>query len=278
MNGLLLPLVPKKEVNRFPRPNSLWRDEQEILMAQISDVYFQQFAGCYQFPDSFLVLDLETSGLDRNENLICSIGWCQVKDGQIVDNDEVYLDWRDMPGVDLNKLQADLDIVASNMLRKDAVLHHTYARLCSDGLPAYQVLQAVLERIEACENRREVIVGHNFIGFDSIFLANHFDRFLGVNWGWSPDLILDSGVLEKASQLKEFDKPLPMANETAWDWAKRIANLRRAGVYWSVSHCDKRYGLLAKLNMSTEVLHSAKFDSLLVAHLVQEYRRLASKV
>jgi DNA polymerase III epsilon subunit-like protein len=238
--------------------------------------WFSQFASKWKFPDNYITLDLETSGLSAEKNEICTIGYTVVRDRVPERTHELVLNWPDYPDIDHAKLRLDLQNTKTAMEAKGDTFHHTYEYLKRYGLPPLDVLQHLLELVEKAEQRNEVIVMQNGWKFDAEFVQSAIHNHLRVVYKFEDNTIYDSGICEKASQLEDRDRPLPMADETMKSFCKRIGSLRRKGVRWALhGHCEDQYGLTKLANIPGSDAHKGGADSLLIHHLFEEHRRLA---
>jgi DNA polymerase III epsilon subunit-like protein len=264
------PLLPA----RTPRVRLL--DPELQRLAIVAHHWFSQFVGRFGFPDNYTTIDLETSGLSPANNLICAVGHTVVRGRRAVETFETYLDWTHHPGVDQEQFQRDLLSVQSIMEQQGKSFHHTYERLREFGHPPEQVLNYYLELIEALEQRKEVLIAHNGWRFDIEFLKASWQNWLRVVYNFDPELVYDSGIIEKASQLDESREPLPRDGESLEDFSKRIGSIRAKGVKWALDgHCEDRYGLTIKAGVDPREAHRAGVDSQLLHFLMEEHRALA---
>jgi len=246
------------------------------LVALMSRTWFKEFAQRFNFPANYTTVDLETTGISPEEHLICSIGHTRVRNHEIVETKEVYLNWPAFPGIDHDRVMQDLYNVERAMARKNKSFFHTWERLRNEGEDPVETLRYYLDMFEDMEARKEVLIAHNGWRFDCEFFQSHFHNFLRVPFSFHEDLVYDTGICEKASQLDDVDDPLPAPGETMQQWAWRIGELPRRGVYWALDkHCDETYGLFQKAGLDTSAAHAAGADSLVLHYLFQEHRRLA---
>jgi len=246
------------------------------LVAKMSERWFQEFADRYGFPANYTCVDCETNGVDVERSLICSIGHTIVRDGVPIETREVYLNWPDFPDIDHEDFQRKLYQTQQAMQSRGKGFHHTWERLRNEGEDPIATLEQYLTMFEDMEERREVVVAHNGWRFDIELFQAHFHNFLRIPFVFEPELVYDSGIVEKASQLDDYDDPLPLPGETMQQWAWRIGELRRRGVMWSLEgHCDDKYRIFEKAGVGKEEAHAAGVDSLVLHYLVEEHRKLA---
>jgi len=246
------------------------------LVALMAQHWFREFDQLFRFPANYTTLDLETSGLNPATKLICTYGYTVVRDHKPVETREVVLDWSRHPDADIIGLQKDLSDVQRAFERKGKVLHHTYEYLTSQGIDPIQALNDLLLLVETAENNKEILILHNGWAFDIEFIKAAFHNWLRIRWEFEPNLIYDSGIIEKASQLPERFAPLPLPGETMKAFATRIHAIR-SHVKWNLdTHCAERYGLMQKANLITDDMHKASTDALAVHYLVEEHYKLAN--
>ena len=244
--------------------------------------WFQRFAGFFPYPDNYTTIDLETSGLDPTQHLVCSIGHTVVRDRQPVHNEETYLNWPAYVAdqrLDAGVLRADLEQTAHALNSKQKPFHHTWERLAQYGQDPKTVLEKYLGIFEQAERDREVLVAHNGWQFDVEFLQSAFYTWVfdsQTAFDFDPQLLYDTGVAEKASQLSDNYSPLPLVGETLKQFFWRLGQARARGVYWSLDkHCEEVYGLLHKAGVQPGDCHRPAVDSFLVHRLMEEHRQLA---
>jgi len=238
--------------------------------------WFERFAGRFGFPNNYTCVDLETNGLRPESSAICVIGHTIVRDGQVVENAEVLLNWPDFPDIDHLQFQQQLQAAQRGMEAQGKSFYHTWDRLQALGRPPLEVLKRYLDMFETMEERREILVAHNGWKFDIELLQAHFHNWLNIPFVFDPELVYDTGIAEKASQLEDYDDPLPLPGETLQQFAWRIGALRRKGVMWALDrYCDEQYQLFEKAGVDRSQAHSAGVDSLLLYHLMEEHKKLA---
>jgi len=239
--------------------------------------WFNQFAGRYHFPENYTCVDIETNGLSPEKRCICSIGHTVVRERKIVETKEVYLDWPNFPDIDQEEFQRNLQQTETAMRSRHKPFHHTWSKLANDGEPPLEVLQRYLDLFEDMEARREVLIAHNGWRFDMEFFQAHFHNWLRIPFKFDPELVYDTGICEKASQLSDHDDPLPLAGETMQQFSWRIGELRRRGVRWALDgHCEEQYGLVKQAGADPDQAHAAGHDSRMLYYLFEEHRKLAN--
>jgi DNA polymerase III epsilon subunit-like protein len=240
--------------------------------------WFKEMSKRFDFPDNYTTLDLETDGLDPTDNHVCAIGHTVVRNRQIVEMRETYLDWTRHPDVDQVALQRNLLQVQRVFAEKGHKLNHSFNRLQREGFEPIGVLEEYLDRFEAMEKTGEVLIAHNGWAFDIEFLQAHFYNYLGIDYVFEPDLVYDSGICEKASQLDAGFMPVPEPDETMRDWALRVGDIRIRGIFWALDkYCEKKYGLESQAKDAgySGADHCAGYDAIKLHFLFEEHRRLA---
>jgi nitrogen fixation protein len=252
--------------------------QSKKLIAVMAHYWFKSLSKRFDFPDNYTTLDLETDGLEPENNHICAIGHTVVRGRKIIETQETYLDWTRHPDIDTVELHRNLLHVQRVMTEKGNHFSHSFQKLKDEGFEPIKVLEEYLARFEAMEKTGEVLIAHNGWRFDIEFLQSHFYNFLGVDYVFAPELVYDSGICEKASQLQDFNLPLPDHDETMREWALRVGDIRIRGVRWALDgYCEEQYGLEQQLKDAGHVGtdHCAGYDSIKLHFLFEEHRRLA---
>jgi hypothetical protein len=241
--------------------------------------WFAEFANAYEFPDNYTTIDLETSGLQATRCLICTYGFTVVRNREAVRTAEAVLNWTTHPDVNQHELQMDLLNVRDALTKKGVAFHHTYEYLQQHGVDPISALNDLLAIVEDCESRGEVLIMQNGWSFDVEFMRAAFNNWLQVGWEFDGNLVWDTGIMEKASQLPEKRHPLPEEGETLQDWCYRIGRMRAKGVFWSLDkHCNERYGVWDKMELPLSEAHKSGNDSRAIHILFEEQRKLAESV
>lgn len=220
-------------------------------------------------PDDYLVIDSETSGLDPDTDVILQLGWCEVRDRKIVDNDGALLNWfdRQCPLVNRDWLRARLDRTRLHMLKNGNGYPWTEAVL-SQGAPPLDALADLFVRLKAHD--LPALVAHNGWLFDVPMMTRHFQRFLEQDYIVPLDRLWDTGAIEKGVQLALYPKP----GDTQRDFAYRVMS-RIARIKWSLAnHCVPKYNLAQKHNLNMNQSHTAPFDCLATHYLLETYREI----
>ena len=238
--------------------------------------WFKRFATYFTFPDDYIVIDTETSGVQPEECHLCVIGHTFVQNRVPVETKETYLNWWLDPDTDHAELEDQLRLTQKIMEEKKKTFAHTKERLQAIGRPPKEVLAEYLALFEEMEPRKQLLVGHNLINFDAEFFQAAFHNTLKVPFIFNPSLLMDTGLLLKASQMPD-NFPYPTPEETVYKFLRRVGRTPRKGVFWALDrYCEDKYGLSKKANVDKSQAHTAGTDSLLTAFLVEEIRQLAN--
>lgn len=143
----------------------------------------------------------------------------------------------------------------------------TAAHTIEHGVSRKEALAVVVDLLgKACRDKY-IIVGHNICAFDLPQLLGEIKMELNLEPEIDDDLILDTGMIVKASLCNESLRP----GEGVVAFYRRISNMRRK-VRWSLDgYCVGAFGLHAKYGVNTEKQHaSASYDAWVSSCLVQE--------
>lgn len=223
------------------------------------------------FPRNYIVIDVETTGLDFATNLVCQLGWAVVRNGQLADCNAAMLDWTRHPAVEQGWLRRSLDEVRGYFERKGNTFHFPYERLREEGGEPEEVLRFAADVLEDHISHGELTVGHNAWFFDRQMLDANVRRFLGGRTiPWQPNSIFDTGLVEKAAQI---NRP-PYANETLDGWFRRV-HATRSRVAWNLeNHCVCKYRLNERHPVEAGMAHDAGYDCKVTHWLFEAFGEL----
>lgn len=231
------------------------------------------------FPDDYMVIDLETTGLDPHADLIGQIGHCVVVDRKPVNTVGIVLNWAAHPGVDHAWLQRRLEETKYHVENKDG--NPTGRRYClsmqrmlQEGADPIPILAFYLDWLKEIRQQGKFIIAHNGYNFDCRWLEVAFKRFLGATWRFGDNEVFDTGMAEKASQANI----MPWQEESLRAFSERVGDQRLKGVRWALDHhCAPKYGLAKKYNIDIAKAHEAGHDCLMAHYLFEEFRNLAGE-
>lgn len=230
---------------------------------------------------SYLVFDIETTGVDINIDFAAQIGWAVVENGVLVDSGSRFLDiTHGASREDVAWLQRRLDITKERVEYKK-------------GIPSGKVYSVSMERILAGENPEKVLhdfyrlyqecrkanmgfIAHNGLRHDQPILDRMIQGMSGgeLKFRFRPNDYFDTLALEKSVQ--KFPEIHP--RETWLDFARRAYHLGGYTIKCSLDkHCAPKYNLPEKHNLSMDKAHEADFDCILTHHLFQEYLALSER-
>lgn len=219
-----------------------------------------------KLPDSYLVIDTETTGLSPADDLIVQLGWCEVQNRRVVDNAGVVLNWLGSDAfVPEDEFLGRLERTRKVMESKGNYYPWT-PEVIRGGDDPLVCLADLLFRIEA--DHVPCIVTHNGWSFDAPMLESHFRRFLYRDYYFNEHRMLDTGAIEKGSQLGLTPQP----DDSLRDFTRRVMQ-RRSTIKWSLAnHCVPRYDLARKHNLDLDSAHTAPFDCYVTHLLLETYR------
>jgi len=204
-------------------------------------------------PSSYVILDLETTGLDPEQCRALQYGACFVKDDVIVDSWAVLL-----------KYPYEV-VIAPEAARVHKI---TSARMKEEGVPPGEFIPALVDLFKTARKNGVMFMGHNFGAFDRRIIERDCDEFAD-SFRFGENEFIDSGGLVKASQLMHVDFG---AEETLASFFERVRNVRARGVRWSLSWCVEEFGLV-KEGAQVDKLHDAGVDARTVHLLYQAFLR-----
>ncbi len=180
-----------------------------------------------QYPNTYLVWDLETSGLVKEECKILEIGCITVHGGEIIERRNWILNW----GIEIPQLITDLTGITKELIDAEGKDPKT----CIE-----EFLSILLSNQEAAH------LTHNGLRFDIEWLAYHAAKTLGWTVGEHKQFLdslnqraIDSAVFVKA---KKLDMQRQW-NETFHAWGMRVMNRIAKGVKYNVALCVEELGI-----------------------------------
>lgn len=240
-----------------------------MIMQHWLDTFQRQYGG---FPRDYMVLDLETTGFSKANDLIVNIGHVIVEDGVVADRMDVLLNWPDHPGVNQMWLEDKMRYTREKMAERGRTYQMHYAHLYERGHEPLGILEAYFQLIKAQQEAGYGFVMHNGYNFDAPFLCNHFHRWLGKELKFGPNEIWDTGMIEKAVQINS----VPDRRDTMQAWSKRVSGARVKDVNWGLTeHCIPKYDLAVRYGLDESQAHGAGYDSYVTHLLFETFRQLA---
>jgi hypothetical protein len=237
--------------------------------------WFRQFHNHWPLPDSYVTLDVETSGLKATEDYMCTFGYAIIHQRRVHSTGYVVLNWFLDPELDAPALEQDLLKTEAAMRKQGKNFFHTAQYLRTFGVAPREGLQIVLQTLLNARAAGYPLVGFNGYHFDSEFIQAHLHDFLQHTYMVGDDELFDLGMMEKAAQLGPDDQSLPLPGESRRAWAFRIGSLRRKGVLWNLDgYCVPRYNLVTKHNLQAELAHRSDYDAMCLHHLLEAQREL----
>lgn len=217
------------------------------------DSNLHKFADWY-FPDTYLVIDIETTGFNPEDNYITQFGMAFVSNRVV----------RDAMGF-------LLQIPVGSMHPKASEVSGITEEMCNtQGMPRDDAIGQIHR---TCSNWRKsrpnaVFIGHNAAKFDMPFLETEFDKH-NIDFRFGPDELVDTGAIVKSEQLGTY----PLATESPIDFMFRVGRIRATGVYWALErYCLDRFNLRTRMEEQGLRLHDASAD-VVITHWVLEALR-----
>jgi DNA polymerase III epsilon subunit-like protein len=207
-------------------------------------------------PDNYIVFDSETTGTDPFSARVVQYGLCIVRARkpcapvvQIVRHE----------GLQIPKQASDIHGI-------------TTERMLAEGTDSKEFLAEILQTLKMYEDAGYVLVGHNAVAFDAPLFEMEARRH-NLDFRFHENSVIDTGALVKASQLRMYYEP----SDTLRNFARRVAEVRAKGVFWSLDrYCYHMYKL-ERSGVSKEQAHDAGSDCLLTHFLFECLRELSQK-
>lgn len=179
------------------------------------------------YPTTYLVWDLETSGLDKETCKILEIGCAIVRDGEITERKSWVLNH----GIEIPANITEITGITSELI-------------AAEGKDPKQAMQEFLDILLSDQDGAHLT--HNGMRFDIEWLAYHVAKTFGWTVGQHKDFLtqlyrnaLDTAVFIKAQKLG-----MGRAwNETFKNFADRVMNTIAKGVKYNVAICCEELGI-----------------------------------
>lgn len=193
------------------------------------------------WPKTYIVWDLETSGLDWKTCKILEIGAMKVRNGQVIDRKSWILDH----GIHVPEEITRITTIDDALIKEVGV----------------EPKVALAEFFSWLKEFNGVNITHNGFKFDIPFLNQAFftEPSLGVTIGELEEfknLLYKNGV-DTAAMYKAIRLPLErMWNENFAQFAKRVLDTKIFGLKYNIAHCCKELGI----DTTTATFHRALGD------------------
>lgn len=238
--------------------------EQRVTAA---DVWFRRMYDLgFEFPNDYVIFDVETTGLDVNRDYISQFGHMIVENRVPHKPMATLLDWTRYGRVNHGHVRERLLSVEYDFRKTGRCYRFDYDILAQYGADPEAVLEIYYDMFKDHQDAGGFFLTHNGIRYDTQIVASHFHRYLDTDFWFNPNQVVDTGLLEKALQLNMLPEP----GETMPSYYWRVSELKAPGVYWSLSdHCVGKYRLDERFRLNMAGAHTSDFDCY-VTHLLME--------
>jgi len=211
-----------------------------------------------RLPDSYLVVDVETSGFRHSPSdprvkpdVVVQLGYAVVRDRKLVECTDILL--KRPPGT-----------MSAGASRVTGITDEILA----DGVEPALVYEQFVELCNVFRGAKMMFIGHNMIFFDAPFIAADSAR-CGHPFKFAAGEILDSGVIYKAGQMRV----IPNARENLHTFMLRVANTH-SRVKWNLTLAIQSLGIDKANGLDMSKAHAAGFDCQVTHLLIEELRKL----
>lgn len=232
---------------------------------------------CYglDWPNNYCTFDIETTGSDRAKDVILEWGHVLVKDGKVVDSNNVVLNWFAVDSVPHDWLLDRLDMIAGRMRHTGRSWRLSAKVLKDEGVSPAEVLPFIHEFLSSLKAQDYTFVAHNGWNFDIDMIQAHFKQDLSTSFMFDPTRVIDTGAVVKAMQMPEI--PAPKTGEDLRAYFKRIIAIRAPGVRWNLDGYVFSRFEMEKRGMKLENAHTAGADAMVLHHLMQVFHGLIAQ-
>jgi len=223
------------------------------------------YADAYGLPESYVCVDVETSGLDVEHDYILQLGWCCVTKRQPIENAGIIINHvSELDDTKASLLSQRLSSTAVNMQKRGMAYNWSLNRLQTGVEP-----KAAAERIVGICNKSEYILAHYGTLFDFEIIDRLTRKYLDIGLTNAGGNLIDTAVIFKAAS----DQLRPRAHETYQSFVTRVL-AHRGRSKFSMTAC------IAELNLASQGVvdrraHDAIYDSWLVFLVFETFRAMA---
>ena len=244
-------------------PQEAYHAMERQMIQMIVRGLFEIMRGRFRdFPNNYLAVDTETTGVSLDEDLIWQAGHCLVRDRVIANKDGFILDWTRHPSVDQNWLKARLE-ETKQRVEFDAEgrptgrkFHISYERMAKEGVEPEPILESYLAWFKELRQDGYFLVAHNGYQLDANMFQAHFRWLFDDQFTFGEFEIFDSGMVCKAAQANL----VPWPGDSVKDFCQRAYSQRLKGVKWSLGgYAVPTFGLDKKHNLNMNEAHDASF-------------------
>lgn len=227
-----------------------------------ADWFAQACAVAGPLPDSYLVVDIETTGLAQDDVPI-QIGWAIVLGGRLVNNAHELINWSTIIPDDWMDFR--LTRTAEQVRQRDNTDYVFNTRMLKAGRHYPDVFRDFLSLVAACDESAMTVVCHNGLRVDVAMIDRAARHYLDRRF--EPVRYFDTMALERGLQTRKMLLP-----GESWDqYCRRVYYAGGSKVKSSLhGWCMPRY----KLAVDTDRVHQADYDCLMTHQLLEAYRNL----
>lgn len=225
-------------------------------------------------PENYMTFDLETSGLDRERDLILEWGHCTVRDRKVVDEFSCLINWYQSDVVPASWLDDQLARLSRHMELSGRSWRITPELLRKEGVAPRRAMQFISNVLDAADAKKLLYVSHNGWNFDSEMVVSALTQDYERAYTFAADGLLDTGAVVKAAQIYDNTFALPRPGETLQRYSKRII-ARPVSAKWNLDRFCARVFALHAQGIEADKMHTAGEDTRALVHLMESFRHWA---
>ena len=165
-----------------------------------------------KYPNTYVVFDFETTGLDPANCKMLEVGAIKVVDGGIIDRLQFLIRWPEPVPEKITEITG----ITQQMVDDEGI----------DPDSAKQKLWGFIQG--------NILVGHNIYNFDLRFLENFLTDFK-LNW----PTFIDTAAHAKGKKINVERK----FNENYADWVKKVMDTKAFGIKFNIGICCDELGI-----------------------------------
>ncbi len=194
-----------------------------------------------EYPHSYVVYDLETSGLDPKTDKITEVAYIEVHNGKVVEEWSTLVQW---PELKLSPKITEITGITDEMLENEG-----------------EAWRVAIDKLAMKIALTPAVVTHNGTMFDNLFMMEVLPNRMGMLKSLDTNSI-DTAALYKGAKLGN----MRLWNETQAKYNSRILAERVQGLKYNLAHCCDDLGI----DRTKVVQHRALGDCTLTMELYKK--------
>lgn len=214
-----------------------------------------------EWPRDYCYVDTETTGFDRQRDVVWEWSHVLVQDCQIVDQLQLIIDWTNHHIVPDAWLRKRINTLRQGMEMQGRISQLSYERMQDEGVKPEKALEFINDFTSSLKAR-----GVPFAAHGGIFDEEMLDNLIEGGFSFGDDGWLDTECLEKADQYPEDERVQPRRDDTLRTYWHRVKHARLThpdgkGVKSNLdTYCRLKYDFENNFGIKKDELHNGDVD------------------